>query len=78
MFQAMNRQPQSLRIPVVSPPKKTKSKNRGTMHAEDSEAMRLLNQRRLARGQSPHTPSPSKSTTKSFARPSQGTSAQST
>ncbi|KAF7879620.1 hypothetical protein EAF04_000815 [Stromatinia cepivora] len=51
MSQAMNRQPQSLRIPVVSPSKKKKKKNRGSMHAEDSEVMRHVEQRRLARGQ---------------------------
>ncbi|KAF7901583.1 uncharacterized protein EAF01_006882 [Botrytis porri] len=56
MFQAMIRQPQSLRTPVVTPSKK--KKHRGTMHSEDSEAMRQIQQRRLARGETNRTSSP--------------------
>ncbi|ESZ93852.1 hypothetical protein SBOR_5749 [Sclerotinia borealis F-4128] len=59
MFHAINRQPQSLRIPVVSPSKKKKKKkHRGNMHAEDSEELRRIQQQRLARGQALHPSSP--------------------
>lgn len=56
MFQAMNRQPQSLRTPVVT--SKKKKKHWGTMHSEDSEAMRQIQQRRLARGETTLASSP--------------------
>ncbi|KAF7949283.1 hypothetical protein EAE96_008448 [Botrytis aclada] len=59
MFQAMNRQPQSLRTPVVTSSKK--KKHRGTMHSEDSEAMQQIQQRRLARRETNPTSSPSQS-----------------
>lgn len=77
MFRAMNRQPQSLRTPVTTPSKKTK--NRGNMHAEDSEMMRLVQQKRLARAQEQtfRNSSPSQST-QSFPGSSQGASAQPT
>ncbi|KAF7948638.1 uncharacterized protein EAE97_004049 [Botrytis byssoidea] len=55
MFQAMNRQPQSLRTPVVTSKKK---RHRGTMHSEDSEVMRQIQQRRLARGETNRTSTP--------------------
>ncbi|KAF5873364.1 putative snf2 family helicase atpase protein [Botrytis fragariae] len=56
MFRAMNQQPQSLRTPVVT--SKKKKKHRGTMNSEDSEVMRQIQQRRLARREINHTTSP--------------------
>ncbi|KAI9645832.1 hypothetical protein NHQ30_005267 [Ciborinia camelliae] len=77
MFHAMNRQPPSLRIPVVSLPRKKKKKNQGHMHAEDSELMRRIQQQRLARQQALQASSPSQPT-KSSAESSQGALAQPT
>lgn len=56
MFQAMNQQPQLVRTSVVT--SKKKKKHWGTMHSEDSEAMRQIQQRRLARGEINLTSSP--------------------